>query len=73
VRLNRRYDAQFFLVVLAWLITGFSAVLLVSRGVPVAIGIDLVVVAVFLAWLADVLTVRLVVAGTWRGWRGYEV
>ena len=43
------------------------------HGLPFAIGIALVLVAIFLTLLVDVLTVRLVVAGRWRGVYGYEV
>ena len=50
-----------------------SPVLLMLTGFPIAGVIPLIVIAVFLAWLVDVLTVRLVVAGRWRGFRGYEV
>lgn len=41
-------------------------------GLPVAISIALVVVIMFMTWLIDVLTVRLVIAGRWRGLFGYE-
>ena len=67
-QLNRRLDAQFFLVWFSWifpcsLLAGFSSVI----GIPVSAVVSLTVIAFFLAWLVDLLTVRLVVAGRWRG------
>jgi hypothetical protein len=50
-----------------------SPALLILAGLPIAGAIALIVMVAFLVWLMDVLTVRLVVAGRWRGLRGYEV
>jgi hypothetical protein len=47
--------------------------LLMLTGFPIAGAIVLIVIIAFIVWLVDVLTVRLVVAGRWRGLRGYEV
>ena len=71
-RLNRRRDAQFFLMLFVGIILVVSPVLLMLIGFPIAGVIPLIVIAAFLVWLVDVLTVRLVVAGRWRGFRGYE-
>ena len=70
--LNRRYDAQFFLVWLSFfalcVLIGFSPLI----GMPfVGAVVSLVIVAVSF-WLLDVWTVRLVVPGRWRGFLGYE-
>jgi hypothetical protein len=53
-------------------ILGALVVFSAMHGLPFAIGITLIVVAMFVTWLVDVLTVRLVVAGRWRGFYGYE-
>jgi len=50
-----------------------SSVLPFFAGLSIGAAIPLLVVAVFLFYLFDVLTVRLVVAGKWRGLLGYEV
>jgi hypothetical protein len=47
--------------------------LLILHGLPIAAAIGLGVIAAFIVWLVDVLTVRLVVAGKWRGLLGCEV
>jgi hypothetical protein len=73
VRLNRRRDAQFFLVFFIGMIFVASPVLFMFAGFPIADAIPLVFIITFLVWLVDVLTVRLVVAGRWRGLLGYEV
>src|ERR1019366_8431793 len=73
VRLNRRRDIQ--LVLVAFLMPGIGFFLFVFaaiHGLPLAIGIALIVLSMFIIWLVDVLTVRLVVAGRWRGLFGYE-
>jgi hypothetical protein len=46
---------------------------LVFTGFPRVGVIALIVVAIILMWIIDIFTVRLVVAGRWRGLRGYEV
>ena len=51
---------------------GELLVFLANYGMPFAVCIALIVVAVFVTWLVDVLTVRLVVAGKWKGILGYE-
>jgi uncharacterized membrane protein len=53
-------------------ILGALVVLSAMHGLPIAIGIALIVLAMFVTWLVDVLTVRLVVAGRWRGFYGYD-
>jgi hypothetical protein len=50
----------------------FSLLPLAMNGLPVSAGIAFQVVFVFATLLADVLTVRLVVAGRWKGVFGYE-
>jgi hypothetical protein len=42
-------------------------------GLPFAISIALIFIIFVVTWLVDVLTVRLVVAGRWRGLFGYEI
>ena len=54
-------------------ILGASLVFWAMHGLHFAIGIVLLAAAIFSTWLVDVLTVRLVVAGRWRGFYGYEV
>jgi len=72
--LNRRHDAQFFLVWVTWLVVCcLSAAILPLLGTPLTVVIALAVTSAFVAWVVDVLTVRLVVAGKWRGVLGYEV
>jgi hypothetical protein len=53
-------------------VLGFLLVYLASIGLPFSVGMALLVVIVLAALLVDVLTVRLVVAGKWRGVFGYE-
>jgi hypothetical protein len=50
-----------------------SPALLILTGFPIVGAIALAGTIAFLIWLVDVFTVRLVVAGRWRGLRGYEV
>jgi hypothetical protein len=50
-----------------------ASALLILTGLSIAAAIALGVVAAFLVGLIDILTVRLVVAGKWRGLLGYEV
>jgi hypothetical protein len=71
--LNRRRDIQLVLVFVMMVILGALLVFSAIHGLPLAIGIALIIVAIFVTWLVDVLTVRLVVAGKWRGFYGYEV
>ena len=47
--------------------------LLIFTGFPVAGAIALLIIVILLVWVVDSLTMRLVVAGKWRGLRGYEV
>jgi hypothetical protein len=47
-------------------------VYLALRGLPFIVDFALDVIAIFMTWLVDVLTVRLVVAGKWRGFLGYD-
>jgi hypothetical protein len=60
------------LVFLLMFTLGELLVFLANYGMPFAVCIALIVVAVFVTWLVDVLTVRLVVAGKWKGILGYE-
>ena len=73
VQLNRRRDAQFFLLLFVAMILVVSPGLLILTGFPVAGAITLLIIVVLLVWVVDSLTIRLVVAGKWRGLRGYEV
>jgi hypothetical protein len=50
-----------------------SPALLILAGLSIVGAIALSVMVALLVWFIDVLTVRLVVAGRWRGLRGYEV
>jgi len=73
VRLNRRRDAQLFLLFIVGMVLIASLVALVFTGFPIVGVIALIVLTVVLVWVVDCLPVRLVVAGRWRGLRGYEV
>jgi hypothetical protein len=75
IRLKRRIDSQLLLV---WLTAWFVVVIVIGTATLGSIAVGLVALMVvltgFVAWLVDVMTVRLVVAGRWRGLlRGYEV
>ena len=62
VRLNRRFDIQFWLVNLIealFFISIFAAI----HELSLAVGVVLLAVVMLITWMADVLTVRLVVAG----------
>jgi len=50
-----------------------TLLLLVGIRLPVSGAISFMLIVGFLIWLIDVLSMRLVVAGRWRGLRGYEV
>jgi hypothetical protein len=69
VRLNRRRGIQLVLINLTGvtiyilLLSAFGAV----HELSLATGIALIIFAMFITWLVDALTVRLVVAGKWRG------
>ena len=54
---------------MAW---GALLLYLAMQGLPFFVGISLLVVAMFVTWFVDVLTVRLMVAGRRRGFFGYE-
>ena len=74
VRLNRRHDAQFFVVWVTWLVVCCLVVaFLPLLGTPVVAVVAMAVVSACVASVVDALTIRLVVAGKWRGLLGYEV
>jgi hypothetical protein len=69
--LNRRIDAQFLIMLIIF--CGVAVIPLLTFGAtlwPLLIGASL---GALVAWLFDVVTIRLVVAGQRRGMRGYEV
>ncbi len=74
MRLNRRHDGQFFFVWATWLVVScLLAAILPLFGTPLVAIVALAVVLACGAWIVDTLTIRLVVAGKWRGLLGYEV
>jgi hypothetical protein len=72
VRLNRRFDAQMLLMFMLMCFLGAVLVFLAIHGLPFSVGVALTVAAMFMIWLADIMTIRLVVAGKWRRFFGYE-
>jgi hypothetical protein len=72
VPLTRRTNFQFFaLVAVSQLVVPLALLLVVLMPIPIIGKLALSSVAIALFWLLDVLTVRLVVAPTKRGLRGY--
>jgi hypothetical protein len=71
--LNRRLDMQLVLVFLTMYICCMLLMAATFYGLPFAISIALIFIIFVVTWLVDVLTVRLVVAGRWRGLFGYEI
>jgi len=55
-----------------WVVFLASLPFLMVFGLPVGEAIALGAIVASVTWLVDVLTVRLVVAGKWRGLLGYE-
>src|SRR6266481_699745 len=69
IQLNRRLDWQFLFMSLAF---GMMLSVAIWFEIHIVWRVLAVIVAFALAWFLDAMTVRLVVAGRWRGLLGYE-
>jgi hypothetical protein len=71
VRLNRRIDVQFVFLLLVFCALAVMPIL--AFGATLAAVLAGAFLGASASWLFDLVTIRPVIAGRWKGIRGYDV